>query len=186
MSASTAGSDTTPAAARSGPRFPDFLLVGAPKCGTSALHAALARHPQLFLSEPKEPKFFLTDGAPPTSGGGPGDVPTWGEHVWRRDDYEALFAGAPPEHGCESTVFTLRATPEPIRTLVPPVLVRYCATPSSGRTRLGAPAGAGPGPGWTRDALDREPDRIARLGALLSHAAWPLRELWSTVHTVPR
>jgi len=79
----------------SGPRLPDFLLLGAPKCGTSALHAALARHPGLFLSEPKEPKFFLTDGPPPSSGGGPGDVPTWGEHVWHREDYEALFTPAP-------------------------------------------------------------------------------------------
>ena len=43
-------------------RLPDFLLIGAPKCGTSALHAALSRHPGLFLSTPKEPKFFLTDG----------------------------------------------------------------------------------------------------------------------------
>lgn len=88
--------------------LPDFLLLGAPKCGTSALHAALARHPGLFLSTPKEPKFFLTDGPPPTSGGGPGDVPTWGEHVWRRADYEALFDAAPPGtlRG-ESTTFYL-------------------------------------------------------------------------------
>src|SRR3954467_13703550 len=76
-------------------RLPDFLLLGAPKCGTSALPAALARHPGLHLSEPKEPKFFLTDGPPPSSGGGPGDVATWGEHVWRRDAYEALFGGGP-------------------------------------------------------------------------------------------
>ena len=76
-------------------RLPDFLLLGAPKCGTSALHATLAGHPQLYLSEPKEPKFFLTDGPPPTAGGGPGDVATWGEHVWRRAAYEALFAAAP-------------------------------------------------------------------------------------------
>ena len=89
-------------------RLPDFLLLGAPKCGTSALHAALARHPGLFLSEPKEPKFFLTDGPPPSSGGGPGDLPTWGEHVWNRDDYEALFAAAPAGALCgESTVFYL-------------------------------------------------------------------------------
>ena len=123
MSASTAaGSGTTRAVARGGPRFPDFLLVGAPKCGTSALHAALARHPQLLLSEPKEPKFFLTDGPPPTSGGGPGDVPTWGEHVWRQDEYKALFAAAPAGARCgESTVFYLydRDAQRRIRTFVP-------------------------------------------------------------------
>jgi len=103
-------------------RLPDFFLVGAPKCGTSALHAALARHPGLFLCEPKEPKFFLTDGPPPTSGGGPGDVPTWREHVWRRDDYEALFAAAPATALCgESTVFYLydRDAQARIRKLLP-------------------------------------------------------------------
>ena len=106
------------------PRLPDFLLVGAPKCGTSALHAALARHPGLFLSTPKEPKFFLTDGPPPRAGGGPGDVPTWGEHVWRRDAYEALFAAAPPGALCgESTVFYLydRPAQRRIRDLLPDV-----------------------------------------------------------------
>jgi len=75
--------------------LPDFLIAGVPKAGTTALHAALVRHPQLYLSKVKEPKFFLSDGPPPTSGG-PGDVQTYQEHVWRRADYEALFTPAPP------------------------------------------------------------------------------------------
>ncbi len=75
--------------------LPDFLIAGVPKAGTTALYAALARHPDLFLPEVKEPKFFLSDGRPPTAGG-PGDVQTYQEHVWRRDDYEALFDPAPP------------------------------------------------------------------------------------------
>lgn len=75
--------------------LPDFLIAGVPKAGTTALHAALTRHPGLFLPETKEPKFFLTDGPPPRHGG-PGDVQTYQEHVWRRPDYEALFAAAPP------------------------------------------------------------------------------------------
>jgi hypothetical protein len=74
--------------------LPDFFIAGAPKAGTTALHAALARHPSLYMSAVKEPKFFLTDGPPPTRGG-PGDVQTYREHVWRRDDYEALFESAP-------------------------------------------------------------------------------------------
>src|SRR6201995_1980096 len=75
--------------------MPDFLVIGAPKAGTTALHAALARHPGLFMSPVKEPKFFLSDGPPPTKGG-PGDALTYREHVWRRPDYEALFDPAPP------------------------------------------------------------------------------------------
>ena len=74
--------------------MPDFLVVGAPKAGTTALHAALSEHPGLYLSAIKEPKFFLSDGPPPTRGG-PGDALTFREHVWRRADYEALFASAP-------------------------------------------------------------------------------------------
>jgi Sulfotransferase family len=75
--------------------LPDFLVIGAPKAGSTALHAALARHPGLYMSTVKEPKFFLTDGPPPARGG-PGDVQTYREHVWRRADYEALFDPAPP------------------------------------------------------------------------------------------
>ena len=74
--------------------LPDFFVAGAPKAGTTALHAALAQHPELYLSTVKEPKFFLTDGPPPTQGG-PGDAKTYREHVWRRSDYEALFDAAP-------------------------------------------------------------------------------------------
>jgi Sulfotransferase family len=75
--------------------LPDFLVAGVPKAGTTALHAALSRHPGLFLSQVKEPKFFLTDGPPPARGG-PGDALTYREHVWQRDKYEALFDAAPP------------------------------------------------------------------------------------------
>ncbi|HEY7102063.1 MAG TPA: sulfotransferase [Mycobacteriales bacterium] len=76
--------------------LPDFLLVGAPKAGTTALHVALARHRQLYLSPVKEPKFFLTGGEPPRGPGGPGDAQTYREYVWRREDYERLFDVAPP------------------------------------------------------------------------------------------
>ncbi len=75
--------------------LPDFLVIGAPKAGSTALHAALAQHPALHMSPVKEPKFFLSDGPPPARGG-PGDAQTYREHVWRRPDYEALFEGAAP------------------------------------------------------------------------------------------
>jgi hypothetical protein len=74
--------------------LPDFFVIGAPKAGTTALHVALARHPQLYMSRVKEPKHFLSDGPPPL-GAGPGDAKTAREQVWRRSDYEALFAAAP-------------------------------------------------------------------------------------------
>ena len=101
--------------------LPDFFVAGAPKAGTTALHVALAQHPNLYLSTIKEPKFFLSDGPPPTQGG-PGDTKTYREHVWRRCDYEALFDAAPPGtlRG-ESTPFHLyrRDALGRIRALIP-------------------------------------------------------------------
>jgi hypothetical protein len=75
--------------------LPDFFVIGAPKSGTTALHAALARHPQLYMSPVKEPKFFLCDGRP-QPGDGPGDAHSSREWIWRADDYERLFDDAPP------------------------------------------------------------------------------------------
>ena len=39
-------------------RFPDFLIVGPQRTGTTWLHAHLRFHPQILLSEPKELFFF--------------------------------------------------------------------------------------------------------------------------------
>jgi hypothetical protein len=36
-------------------------MVGAPKCATSALYQYLKRHPDIFMSDPKELNFFSTD-----------------------------------------------------------------------------------------------------------------------------
>ena len=74
--------------------LPDFFVIGAPKAGTTALHAALAQHPRLFMSPVKEPKFFLCDGPPPDHGG-PGDAHSYREWIWRPDQYERLFDHAP-------------------------------------------------------------------------------------------
>jgi hypothetical protein len=88
--------------------LPDFFVIGAPKAGTTALHAALAGHPQLYLSPVKEPKYFLCDNRPPPRQGGPGDAHSAREWVWDRQRYEALFDAAPAgaKRG-ESTPFYL-------------------------------------------------------------------------------
>ncbi|MFT4265203.1 MAG: sulfotransferase [Nocardioides sp.] len=74
---------------------PDFMIIGAPKAGTTALHAALARHPEVAMSVPKEPKYWLCDDAPPPAYVGPGDPHSQQEWIWRRREYDALFAGMP-------------------------------------------------------------------------------------------
>lgn len=56
--------------------LPDFALIGAAKCGTTALAQMLAQHPRIFVTDPKEPGFFA--GVPPYDEAG----------------YRALFAPA--------------------------------------------------------------------------------------------
>jgi hypothetical protein len=43
------------------PRRPDFFIIGAPKCGTTAMYAYLRDHPDLFLPERKELRYFGRD-----------------------------------------------------------------------------------------------------------------------------
>lgn len=64
---------------------PDFFLVGAPKCGTTALRTWLRAHPRIFMCVPKEPCYFALD---------------FPAHrvVANRDDYAALFRDAGEEH----------------------------------------------------------------------------------------
>jgi hypothetical protein len=40
---------------------PDFFIVGHPKCGTTALYLMLRGHPQIFMPENKEPRYFSSD-----------------------------------------------------------------------------------------------------------------------------
>ena len=42
-------------------RKPNFFIVGAPKCGTTALYTYLRKHPAVFLPKIKEPHFFASD-----------------------------------------------------------------------------------------------------------------------------
>lgn len=69
------------------PRRPDLFIVGAPKCGTTALSEYLRQHPRILMSRPKEPHYFGADLGYYFS---PGNATP--EH------YLGLFAGATAEH----------------------------------------------------------------------------------------
>jgi hypothetical protein len=43
-------------------RVPDFLVVGAARCGTTTLYSLLDRHPRIFFPTEKEPTFFSVYG----------------------------------------------------------------------------------------------------------------------------
>lgn len=64
-------------------KLPNFFIIGAPRSGTTALSEYLRSHPNVFLSEPKEPQYFATD------------FPK--RLIWREKDYLRLFQGVDPK-----------------------------------------------------------------------------------------
>ena len=75
--------------------MPDFLVIGAPKAGTTSLYHYLCQHPEVFMSPNKEPHFFAFEGAQPNFEG-PGDDRAWlnAHSVVTLSDYQQLFAAA--------------------------------------------------------------------------------------------
>lgn len=72
--------------------LPNFLIIGSAKCGTTSLYSYLNQHPQVFMSVPKEPTFFGSEG---TSGlfNGPHDEDRayHSRVITTIDQYTALF-----------------------------------------------------------------------------------------------
>jgi len=73
--------------------WPNFLVVGGARCGSTSLCALLGRHPDVFVSPTKEPSFFLFEGHPPAFTG-PGDEGLVRMVVTTESDYQALFDDA--------------------------------------------------------------------------------------------
>src|ERR1700680_1492993 len=69
-------------------RIPDFFIVGHHKSGTTALYEMLRRHPQIYMPDLKEPRYFASDLRPAL------DSPASGRIPRTLEDYLALFAHA--------------------------------------------------------------------------------------------
>jgi hypothetical protein len=50
--------------------LPNFLVLGAPRCGTTSLYHYLKQHPQVYMSPVKEPHFFSSFNAEPSAANG--------------------------------------------------------------------------------------------------------------------
>ena len=64
---------------------PNFFIVGAPKCGTTALSEYLKEHPNVFISTTKEPHYFASD-------------MVYHRTIENGDDYLTLFKETTEEH----------------------------------------------------------------------------------------
>ncbi len=73
--------------------LPNFMIVGAAKCGTSSLYQYLTQHPEVFMSKVKEPRFITSQFMPfPLNGPGDDKVEAW--YVKQYEAYVQLFAEA--------------------------------------------------------------------------------------------
>lgn len=78
---------------------PDFIIIGAPKGGTTSLYHYLRQHPQIFMSVLKDSHFFLHDGGSPRMGG-PSDRHRNREMIKSWPAYLKQFRGARPDQVC--------------------------------------------------------------------------------------
>jgi hypothetical protein len=98
--------------------LPTFLVIGAQKAGTTALHQYLRAHPETLVSRPKELKFFLAEG-------------NWARGVgWYRQQFEVPDDHPPPKAIGETSPDYTRfprfsGVPERIASLVPDVRLVY-------------------------------------------------------------
>jgi hypothetical protein len=101
--------------------LPNFLVLGAARCGTTSLHYYLAEHPDVCMSSIKEPNFFLFE----QTSAGPrpciaDDRRLLAKSVPDRTRYERLFAHPAGAVGEASPLYLYtRETPGLVRTMVP-------------------------------------------------------------------
>jgi hypothetical protein len=85
-------------------RVPDFFIVGHHKSGTTALYEMLRRHPQIYMPDVKEPRYFASDLRSLTGSAVDGQTETY-------EEYLSLFDAAKPEQRVgEASPSYLRST----------------------------------------------------------------------------
>jgi hypothetical protein len=77
--------------------MPNFLVIGAPKAGTTSLYHYLRQHPQVYMSPVKEPKFFAFEAAKPSSSRRKRDRVRTSHLITDIEEYRVLFAGVSDE-----------------------------------------------------------------------------------------
>lgn len=74
------------------PSFPDFFIVGAAKSGTTSLAYYLNQHPDIFVPEIKEPRYFAKDSIFKANDSDPTKSNVIAESVFDLDEYKGLYS----------------------------------------------------------------------------------------------
>lgn len=107
--------------------YPNFLIIGAGKSGTTTVYHALKQHPEVFMSAVKEPNFFALEGQEKTNGYDKEDPHGFNFYPWavtNLTDYQKLFEKADHQKavGESSTMYQyMPNAPENIKKHIPNV-----------------------------------------------------------------
>lgn len=103
--------------------LPNFLIIGAAKAGTTALHTYLQQHPQVYMTPDKETNFFAFEGEN-LNFQGPGDEAINQFSLTTLESYQAEFQNVSKEkaigEACPLYLYHPKA-PEGIRSYIPDV-----------------------------------------------------------------
>lgn len=147
--------------------LPDFLVIGAPKAGTTSLHRSLGRHPGVYVPDNKEPCYFgLDDGQVPAFCGPGDDRHVLAVTVSHRSDYEALFAPRQPGQiagECSTQYLSMPGTATRVAALIPSArIIAILREPASrAYSHWSMKSGLGLEPLSFAAALDAEEERLA-------------------------
>ncbi|MEM7550911.1 MAG: sulfotransferase domain-containing protein [Bacteroidota bacterium] len=104
--------------------FPDFLIIGAGKSGTTSLDNYLKQHPEIFISSRKEPNFFGYEFSKESDFDTEDERIHFVNSVTKIEDYLNLFADADDHHvkGETSNTYLYHdIAPERIKRYIPNV-----------------------------------------------------------------
>jgi hypothetical protein len=96
--------------------MPNFLIIGAMRCGTTTMYHLLRQHPEIYMSPVKEPRFFAIEGQSIPEG------QVWTNSVNELTAYQALFKQVSGEKaiGEASPLYLYsESAPERIRHYIP-------------------------------------------------------------------
>jgi len=150
--------------------LPNFLIIGAAKSGTTALYTYLKQHPEIFMSTPKELRYFSNVSSPPEG------IPHH-RAVFSLEEYKSYFDAVTDEkaYGESSPMYLYTpGTAERIRTAIPDVKIlailrnpidrAYSAYTHALRDWIETAE-------TFEEALEKEPERIGAGWGMLWHYA---------------
>lgn len=100
---------------------PNLLLIGFPRCGTTALAATLSKDPQIFVCDPKEPHFLAFSGEAPDITG-PGSEAFSSGRVYDLDSWKKIYENRDHQYLVDASVTTVSYPQSAIENIE-----KYCA-----------------------------------------------------------